>query len=116
MRWQVPERVHCVFGGAGVGRNVADHYCIAEAYKGILEDHSQFAASEWSVPFALIQRTNAFLQRKQRLVDLRPINFGLLILIDMIRSSLIASKVDKRYFGENFLLMFERDLQDGMRA
>ena len=111
---QVPERVHGVFRGAGVGRNVADHDGVAEADKRILEDHRQFAASERSVAFALIQGADALLQREQGLVDLCPVDLGLLVLVDMVSASLIAGEVDEGNLGEELLLVLEGDLQDGV--
>lgn len=67
------------------------------------------------MPFALVQSPDAFLKRKQRLVDLSPVYSRLLVHVHMISASFIARQIDKRYFPKQLLPVLQRNLQDSMR-
>ena len=110
----VPERIHCVLRRRTVRRDVADHDRIAVPDKGVLEDHRKFAPSKRSVAFALVQRSDAFLQRKQRLIDFSSIDFGLFALVHVIGTPLVAGQIDEGDFAEVLIFLFECDLQNGM--
>ena len=65
--------------------------------------------------FALVQCPDAFFKRKERLVDLCSVDSGLFVHVHVVCASFVARQVDKRYLAEQFLSVFEGDLQDGMR-
>ena len=58
------ESVECVLGAAAIGGYVADHDGSAVASEGIFEYHGQFATSEGSMIFILVQCSDALLQGK----------------------------------------------------
>jgi hypothetical protein len=47
------------------------------------------------VVFILVQRTNAFFQRKQTFIDFRPVNSSLFVVISHIRPSFAPRQVNK---------------------
>lgn len=111
---EVPESVESVFGRGEVGRDVADHDSVAETHEGVFEHHCEFAASEGGVAFALVEGTYALLQGEQRLVDLGAIDLGLLVLVHVVCSSFVACQVDEGDFCEDFFVIFQTDLQNGV--
>jgi hypothetical protein len=58
------------------------------------------------MPLTLIQRPNTLLQGQQTLINLRPINPCLLILIHMVGASLTPRQINKRYLPIYFLAVF----------
>lgn len=59
---KVPECIHGILGRWNVRRNVTNHYSFTKSNKRVLEDHCQLAASEWSMPFSLIQGSDTLLE------------------------------------------------------
>lgn len=53
----------------------------------------------------LIERTDAFLQGEQRLVNFGAIHLGLLVRVLSVRAALAASQVDERHFAVRFVVV-----------
>lgn len=81
---------------AGLARtHVTDHDCFTVAYKRVLEDLSQFRASERCVLLVLVQGSDTLLQSKQRLVDFSSVDSSLFLLVHVVRASLTSCQINK---------------------
>jgi hypothetical protein len=90
MKRYQPQSIHCIFGRRRVGRNIADHNCVAEANKRVLENHGELATPERSMSLSLVKCSDALFKGKEGLVDLGTVDFCLFVLVNVVSSTLVA--------------------------
>mmetsp|Transcript_153644 Transcript_153644/g.268688 ORF Transcript_153644/g.268688 Transcript_153644/m.268688 type:complete len:353 (-) Transcript_153644:588-1646(-) len=109
----------CVQGVLAAGRgggDVGDHHGPAVPDEGIPQDLRQLRPAEGDVPVALVQGPDALLEGQQALVNLRPLDARLLLVVPRVRPTLAARQVDERELAKVLvrLCVADADLQDGV--
>jgi hypothetical protein len=92
-------------------------------HKGISQDHGKFALTErhvltlGSLAFLLIERSNALLQGKKRLVDLGTLSLSVFVVALAVLGSLRTCKINEKELTTIFDTLFlDLDLSNGMTS